>query len=225
MSGHVDVLGVLPLRRQLALLQMPPALRKRLMARVAKKIMQDSKKRVSKQQDLSGAAYPARYRERTHNRRKMLSRLVKQLKVIAADSTGATVGFYNPVVGKIAAVQQEGKTEQVNAAQFSRGRASYSQPASRRMAKIMLELGFTVRRANGRGQSRPSIRYITEHYKQGQAGAIISSMRARQGLPAHSSWTTRLPARSFLGASAQEVQQHIESIYTTMEQEIARGIR
>lgn len=224
-NPHIEVIGALPLRRQLSFLQMPAGLRRRLLARVVKKVVMDSKKRVREQRDLSGSAYPERYRERTHNRRKMLSRLVKQLKVISADSNSATAGFYNPVAGGIAAAQQEGKTEQMNASQFgSRSAASYQQPATRRMAKILLELGFKIRKANGR-TSRPSIKYITENLKQGRAGAIISAMRAKQGLAAHSSWITRLPARSFLGATAADVQTHIETIYNTMEQEIARGIR
>lgn len=222
---RIDVVGLLPFRRQLQLLQMGPNRRRRLVARVTKKVIQDSKKRVRNQVDLQGNHYTDRYRTRSHDRRKMLSRLVKELKVIQASSDSATAGFNSPVAGRIAADQQYGKSTTVTAASFGgRSADSYNKPATRQQAKALVEAGFKIR-MNGRARKSPSIKYITEHYSQGQAGTALKRLRIWAGEATKTSWRTVLPARSFLGATAAEVQQYIEQIYDDMEQELARGIR
>lgn len=153
----------------------------------------------------------------------MLSRLVKGLKVTQADNDSATVGFYNPVAGRIAADQQYGTQTQITAASFGgRSAASYNLPATRRQASALIGLGFKIARANGNGRQRPSIKYITEHYSQGQARSTLKRLREWAGQPTRSSWTTTLPARSFLGATATEVRDHITNIYDDIQQEIAR---
>lgn len=227
MSGDIraDVVGLLPLRRQLQLLQMGPDRRRRLVARVAKKVIQDSKKRVRQQVDLQGNHYPDRHKKRSSNRRKMLSRLVKDLKVIQANGDSATAGFRSPVAGRIAAAQQHGKITRVSAASFGgRSADSYNQPATRRQARALIDAGFKMR-IGGRGRKSPSIKYITEHYTQGQAGSTLKRLREWAGEATKTSWRTVLPARSFLGATAAEIQQYIDQIYNDMEQELARGIR
>lgn len=222
---QVDVENLLPWRRQLQLLQMSPNRRQRLVARVAKKVVQDSKKRVREQRDLQGNHYADRYRPRTHDRRKMLSRLVKELKIINADSNSATAGFRSPVAGRIAADQQYGKTTTVSAASFGgRSADSYNKKATRQQARALIDAGFKIR-MNGRARKSPSIKYIVEHYTQGQAGSALKRLREWAGEAAKTSWRTVLPARSFLGATAAEVRQHVEQIYDDMEQELARGIR
>jgi hypothetical protein len=222
---RLDVVGLLPFNRQLQLLQLGPDRRRRLVARVAKKVIQDSKKRVRNQVDLQGNRYPDRYRPRTHDRRKMLSRLVKELKVIQADSNSATAGFNSPVAGRIAADQQYGKRTTISAASFGgRSADSYNQPATRKQAKALIDAGFKLR-INGKGRKNPSIKYLVDHYIQGQAGSALKRLRAWAGVATKTSWTTVLPARSFLGATAAEIQQYIEQIYDDMEQEMKRGIR
>jgi hypothetical protein len=224
-SIRIDVVGLLPWQRQMQLLQLSPDRRRRLVARVAKKVVQDSKKRVRDQVDLQGNRYQERHRQRTHNRRKMLSRLVKELKVIQADSNSATAGFNSPVSGRIAADQQQGKRTTVSASGFGgRSAESYNQPATRKQAKALIEAGFKLR-INGKGRKSPSIKYIVDHYTQGQAGSALKRLRVWAGVATKTSWTTMLPARSFLGATAAEIQQYIEQIYDDMEQEMKRGIR
>lgn len=219
-SVNVDVVGLLPLRRQLALLQMAPSRRRRLVARVAKQVIKDSKHRVRLQVDLNGVRYPDRFKKRSKNRRKMLSRLVKMLKVTQADSNSATAGFASPVAGRIAAAQHYGTSTVVNASAISgRSAASYNQPATRKQARGLIDAGFKINRR------RPSIKTIVSSYTQGQAGSTLKRLREWAGEHSKTTWITRLPARSFLGATAAEIQQHIEQIYNDMEQEIARGTR
>ncbi|MEE7625444.1 phage virion morphogenesis protein [Methylobacter sp. Wu8] len=221
----LDVVGILPFERQMKLLQLSPDRRRRLVSRVTKKVIKDSNKRVRNQVDLQGNRYQDRHRKRTHDRRKMLSRLVKELKVIQADSNSATAGFNSPVAGRIAADQQYGKRTTVSAASFGgRSAESYNKPATQKQARALIEAGFKLR-INGKGRKSPSMKYIKEHYTQGQAGTALKRLRAWAGVATKTSWSTVLPARSFLGATAAEIQQYIEQIYDDMEQEMKRGIR
>lgn len=235
---RIDVQGREDLMRQLGLLRLGMNRRRKLVARVAKKVAQDSKKRVREQRDLNNAPYRERHRKRTHNRRKMLSRLVKELKVIEANSDSATVGFYNPRWGQVAYIQQHGSSEMINMS--SRGRrtlngnrisstnsaafaAAAFAPATNRQASELRTLGFKAK-VNGRMKS-VGLGWIKSHMTVAKAGTIIRSMREKQGVSRNITWLTRLPARSFLGATTAEIQQYINQIYDDMEQELARGIR
>ncbi len=220
MKLRVDVVGLLPMKKQLRVLQMPAKKRRRLMARVAKQVIKQSKKRVREQRDLKGVHFPARKRPRT---RKMLSKLVKQLRVVQANGHRATVGFNSPVVGKIAAEQQFGKKTVVTARSMStRSKESYNTPATRTQAQALIDAGFTVKRGNGKGKKKPSIKHIVNHYTQGQAGFALRKLRLWSGEKTKTSWITELPARAFLGATAADVQRYIENIFDQMQQELAR---
>jgi phage virion morphogenesis protein len=237
-SVHAEVVGQQEFRRTLGLLILAPLRRKRLMARVAKKVIQDSKRRVREQRDLDGNPYKERKRKRTHARRKMLSRLVKELKVIEANAEGATVGFYKPSSGRIAAIQQHGSTETINMRSRARrtlngsrvsaansaafSAAAFAQ-ATNRQALELRALGFKAK-VNGRTKTA-GLSWIKSNMTVAKAGAIIRSMREKQGISRNISWITHLTARSFLGATAAEIQQYIEQIYDDMEQEMNRGIR
>jgi len=223
MKVDVDVVGLLPMKRQVQLLAMSSKRRRRLMNKVAKKVISQSKKRVREQKDLNGQPFKDRAKKRSSNRRKMLSRLVKQLKVIKLDDHTGTVGFYNQKVGAIAADQQYGKTTTVSSKSFStRSKESYNKPATRKQAKALLDAGFKVKRASGKGKKKPSLKYITNTYTQGQAGSTLSKLREWSGEKAKTSWVTRIPARSFLGATRKEITQYIDQIYVEMNQEMKR---
>lgn len=217
---NVDVVGLLPLKKQLQLLQMAPTRRRRLVARVAKQVIKDSKKRVREQRDLHGTPYPARAKRRS---RKMLSRLVKQLKVIQADGQSATAGFNSPVAGRIAYDQQHGKKTVVTASGFGgRSADSYNKPATRKQARALIDAGFKNKRPNGKGKKSPTIKHIVTNYTQGQAGSTLKKLREWAGEETKKRWITVLPARSFLGATGSEIQRYIEKIYDDMEQELKR---
>jgi len=234
---HVDVKGRLEFRRQLGLLILAPRRRQRLAVRVANKVISNSKRRVREQRDLDGTPYKARYKKRK-DRRKMLSRLVKELKVIQADGDSATIGFYKPSSGRIAAIQQHGTTETINMRSRTRrtlngNRISASNsaafaaaafaPATNRQAMELKALGFKAK-INGRMKTA-GLGWIKANMTVAKAGAIIRSMREKQGISRNISWITHLAARSFLGATTAEIQQYINEIYDDMEQELARGIR
>ena len=223
-AAMMNVEGLLPWKRQMQLLAMPTSVRRRLLYRVAKLVIRDSKKRVRQQRDLKGRPFTKRARKR---KGKMLAKLAKQLKVIKNNSVKAEVGFGSSVAGKIASKQQHGSTETVSARTISKKSlaASKDSPATRKQAKALREAGFEIKKKSGKGKKKPSLKFITETFTVGQAGAILRALRIEAGETIKKSWTTVLPARSFLGATAIEVSQYIEMIFKQMKQEISRGVR
>lgn len=223
---NMHINGLLPFKKQMQLLAMPTALRRRLLYRVAKLVIRDSKKRVRQQRDLNGRPFTARAKKRKGGN-KMLSKLVKQLKVMNNNSVKAEVSFGSAVAGRIASKHQYGSIETVTARSLNKKSlaASKDSQATRKQARALRVAGFEIKKASGKGSKKPSLKWIVENLKVGQAGAILRALRIEAGEQIKKSWTTVLPARSFLGATAAEVQQHIEMIFKQMKQEIQRGVR
>lgn len=218
----LKIQGLLPLKRQFQLLAMPKNMRRRLLFRTAKKVIRDSKKRVRKQVDLNGQPFQKRQRK---SRRKMLSGLVKFLKVINNNSTFAEIGFSSATTAQIAAEHQHGATTTVRVTDFSDSNTSRDAPATRRQAKALREAGFKVNSANGKRKKSPSLKWVTENMKVGQAGAALRYLRDKGEAESKQSWTTVLPARSFLGATATEILKYIDQIFKDMKREINYAAR
>jgi hypothetical protein len=237
----VDVLGVLPLKRQLELLMMPSSHRRHLLYRVSKNVIQNSRKRIQAQMDLQGASFEPGHKPETdrhsHKRkRKMLSGLVKGrngARVLSNDGLIAKIGFPGKA-GQIAAKQQYGASEVIDmvrmqtlsgekrtASNSARYAAQAFAPATKRQAKELRDLGFKPRS----GKRRLANRDIMGSMTKAQAGVIIRSMRTKQGYTPKQRWTTRLPPRSFLGASPQEVFEYINLISDQILRRIPHGSR
>lgn len=222
-SIKIDVKGLLPLKRQLEILAMPVPVRRRMLHRVSKRVIADSKRRVRQQVDLQGRPFATRQRKRN---RKMLSRLVKALKVVRNDSTKALIGFKGPVEGRIAAEQQHGITKTITSSGLSgTTKNTHHSPATRRQAKALRAASFTIKTANGKRNKSPSLKWVQNNMKIGQAGAALRYLREQAGQTIKQSWTTTLPARSFLGASATDISNHIDLIFNQMKQEVTRVAR
>jgi len=220
-----DIRGLLPLKQQMAIVAMPRATRRRLIYRVTKRVIRDSKKRARDQVDLKGRPYASRAKKRKGGR-KMLTRMAKELAVIDNNSLQATIGFRSPVLARIASKQQHGYIERVTPRKLSKqDKKASDEPATRKQARALREAGFEIRKKKGKGYKKPSLKWITETFTIGQAGAILKAMRIKAGERIKTSWTTVLPARSFLGATALEIRQHIEMIYKQIKQEASRATR
>lgn len=218
--------GLLPLKRQMQLLTMPKATRRRLLYRVARRVMVDSRRRVREQVDLNGQPYAKRQRKRT-NKGRMLSLLAKKFKVVKNDDWNALIGFPGPVEGTIAAKQQRGYTQTMSAKKIARlTKGSHKAPATKRQARALREAGYTIKsKRSGRRVKLPSLKWVTENLNVGQAGAALRYLREQAGEKAKTSWQTVLPARSFLGASARDVTRHIDTIFKQITTEIKHVAR
>lgn len=221
----INLVGVLPLQRQLELLAMGATKRRRLLYRVAQRVMKDSRQRVRKQVDLHGMPFKQRWKKRS-DRRKMLAGLIQRMAVVNNDSTQATIGFRG-AAGKIAARQQHGHTETVTAQQNRarvRGKEYYDKPATRKQAKALREAGFKIKDGGPKKRLAP-ISWIVQNMTIGKAGFALKRLREWAGEASKTSWLTVLPARSFLGATDAEISAHINGIYQDMTQELQRGVR
>lgn len=215
---RVEVNGKLAAREQLKLLALPEAKRRRILARVARKVAMDAKKRISRQTDLGGAKYPKRHKRRKDGR-KMLAGLRGRLAVVAVSGVEAKIGFKDGRTGAIASQQQSGASQTVTAASLKRadprrqrnGRHDLQAGlmATPRQAKVLAdELNAKFRR-KGSGWKKQSKRWITQNISMLQAGAIIRSMR---GGP-KASWQTVLPPRSFLGLPEEpELDPYVQKL-------------
>jgi hypothetical protein len=220
----VDVVGFLSNKRQLQLLSMSPNQRRKLLYQIGKEVEKQGVKRAKQQVDLKGKPYQEHHNKR---RRKMLTRLVKRKNLrTRATALDAIIDFKNPYHGQIAAKQQRGHKQVIRSSEMKpKNKQFYDQPATRKQAKALIEAGFRVKKKSGKGKKKPTIKSIVENYTVGQAGYALSELRLWSGEQSKTSWVTNLPSRSFLGATAQDVQSHINMIFDTKKQELQHGIR
>lgn len=217
-----DVIGLAGLKQQFEILKLPLVMRRKILRKVSGTVIKQSRARVRTQTDLQGRPFRERWKKRS-DRRKMLSKLAKLAKVLRNDGKQAELGFPG-VAGRIAAAQQFGQTQTVTAAALKRGPAAQSarnDPATKRQAVELKKLGYRA----GKKNRKPTMQWIMNNLTIGQAGSIIRSMREKQGIHAKTTWRTVLPARAFFGATAQDVAQYIQDIFTHITQELARGTR
>lgn len=214
----LNIEGMLGLQAQLALLNLSPKLRRRLLTRVGKRIRTMSARRVRAQKKLDGSPFSPR-KTSTKRRRKMLSGLIKSkyLDVVKASPDQATVGWKNNLMGYIAAEHQAGKTRRFTAAQARKANPiSYDSECTTEQAKRLRRLGFKVRKASEgkRGKARwlrPSVAWITENIKYGQAGVLIRELKSESAGP--TSWDIKLPKRDFLGADQSDIARLIKVVF------------
>jgi len=209
--------GMLGLQTQLALLELSPKLRTRLLKRVSMRIRSMSNERVRKQKNIDGSPYEPR-KATSKQRRKMLSGLIKgkYLDVLRANPDQATLGWRNSMMGYIAYEHAHGLSRRYTAAQARKANPiPYHDPCTTEQAKRLRRLGFKVRQpgTTKRGKSRwlkPSAAWIKENISYGQAGLLIRELKGEQAGP--TSWEIKLPKRDFLGADQSDVARLIKLV-------------
>lgn len=222
----VDIIGLGKLQEQMKAMKLSGGKRRRILRKLSARVIRDSRKRVRTQTDLQGISYKNRWKKRS-DRRKMLSKLIKQAGVLRNDGKTAKIGWRG-LSGYIAAKQQYGHTQTVTARtvkkELSRAEQSAEapgKPATKRQAVELKALGY---RQPG-GKRKAALRWVMQNLSVKQAGAVIRSMREKQSIKPKSSWRTILPARSFLGATQEEIAQYIQEIFEDVTKEIAHGAR
>lgn len=209
--------GRLDVKTQLALMELPPKLRRRLLNTVSKRVRAMSARRVRAQQNLDGSAYePAKNKRK--GRRKMLSGLIKNkyLNVTQLSDEQATLGWRNGLQSWIAEQHHHGRSQRYTAAMARKANpVNTDDPCTEEQAKRLRRLGFRVRVARqgkrgGTRWQRPSVAWIKERVKFGQAGLLIRALKNET--PGPTSWDIKLPKRDFLGASPSEVAQLVQLV-------------
>lgn len=115
----LDVRGLLDVDAQLALLELPPQLRRRLLNRVTTRVRTMSRKRVREQRNTDGTPFAER-KGTAKGKKKMEAGLAKLLQVTRVSSDEAELGWKNALTRWVAAQQHNGVSERRTAAQMRR---------------------------------------------------------------------------------------------------------
>lgn len=219
---NVDVRGLLDVNAQLAMLSLPPKLRRRLLNRVALRLRTPMRRRVRKQQDLDGTPFAPRRRQREDGTDKMLGGLAAKLSVARLTANEAHLGWRSRKTAIIANVHNSGMDQARTAAQMRAWSRQTPGSATERQAKRLHRLGYLVRvpsdqpvqydRVNGKKVRRrmskrdmrwehPSVSWIQENLSYEQAGLLIQKLKGERRGP--QSWRIRLPKREFFGIAGQ----------------------
>jgi hypothetical protein len=218
---ELDVRGQLGVREQLALLSLPPKLRRRLLNQVTKRVRTMSRKRVRDQQNLDGSPFAPRKGD-GKGKKKMEAGLAKLMVVTRLSADEAELGWKNALTRWVATQQHNGVSERRTAAQMRRwNKTAPGLAATAKQAKRLRRLGFRVRQAGKKTLSRPSVAWIQEHVNYAQAGLLIRILDdERNESSGAQSWEITLPKRQFIGANTQRdtsllINQVLQQILTS----------
>lgn len=218
---ELDVRGQLGVREQLALLSLPPKLRRRLLNQVTKRVRTMSRKRVRDQQNLDGSPFAPRKGD-GKGKKKMEAGLAKLMVVTRLSADEAELGWKNALTRWVATQQHNGVSERRTAAQMRRwNKTAPGLAATDKQAKRLRRLGFRVRQAGKKTLSRPSVAWIQEHVNYAQAGLLIRILDdERNESSGAQSWEITLPKRQFIGANTQRdtsllINQVLQQILTS----------
>ncbi|MBN3864646.1 virion morphogenesis protein [Pseudomonas frederiksbergensis] len=201
---ELDARGYLGVREQLALLSLPPQLRRRLLNNVTKRVRTMSRKRVRDQQNLDGSPFEARKGE-GKGKKKMEAGLAKLMLVTRVSADEAELGWRNALTSWVAAQQHNGVSERRTAAQMKRwSTVPQGLAATEKQAKRLRRLGFKVRQEGKKSLSRPSVAWIQEHVNYAKAGLLIRILGDEKAESSGAqSWEITLPKRQFIGVSTE----------------------
>ncbi|WP_433785997.1 phage virion morphogenesis protein [Pseudomonas frederiksbergensis] len=199
---ELDARGYLGVREQLALLSLPPQMRRRLLNNVTKRVRTMSRKRVRDQQNLDGSPFEAR-KGSAKGKKKMEAGLAKLMVVTRVSADEAELGWKNALTRWVATQQHHGVSERRTAAQMRRwNKTPPGLAATDKQAKRLRRLGFRVRQAGKKTLTRPSVAWIQEHVNYAKAGLLIRILDdERSESTGSQSWEITLPKRQFIGVN------------------------
>lgn len=201
---ELDARGYLGVREQLALLSLPPQLRRRLLNNVTKRVRTMSRKRVRDQQNLDGTPFEAR-KGSAKGKKKMEAGLAKLMQVTRVSADEAELGWRNALTSWVAAQQHNGVSERRTAAQMRKwNTVPVGLAATEKQAKRLRRLGFKVRQEGKKNLTRPSVAWIQEHVNYAKAGLLIRILDDEKAESSGAqSWEITLPKRQFIGVSTE----------------------
>ncbi len=206
--------GDLTLMRQLQVLTMPAAKRKKFHRQVTRLVIREARANIKAQRTVDGKPFEPRAHQ--SNKKPMLNKLSKGRKLKAyVGPNKATVTWPHHKTGRIARAHQEGYTETVTAAQMKkvRGVPDYDAPATKKQAQALIKAGFKrpvgkFKSGAKKGQSksrRVSMKWIVENMTQGKAALILRILRDKTRT--EKSWPLKVPARPFFGLRKADVTE------------------
>ena len=209
----VSVYGIDEAMKNLASLRSNDV-RKKILTKAARTLIRSTKDRTKNQIDVDGNPFGP-YKTKTNHtrprRRKMLVRLLRKLSIVKLDDYSVSIGFKSRRDENIGITHQYGKV-----IKFNRRWAKYENESGvvrgtrlddlytieRYQAKNLLNAGYKIRR-KGKALWTPSIKWLTENIKNGQYRILMKVLEGSEGID---EWETKIPARPFLGITADELE-------------------
>ena len=198
---------VLSFQQEVSLRMLHPKKRTRLLGKLGRHLAKQNRKNIRANKDPYGQAW----KQRSKGNKKMMRKIGKQLKT-KSNSKEATL-YFPGVGGRIASRHHYGDSETWTA---SKAKKVYGTPdhkdtatrlqATRRQAKRLRELGYTIAAKRKGMRKKPTLKWIVGNISLGQAGAIIRSLKNKT---AQTSWEVKLPERQLLGAKSENIIQFI----------------
>lgn len=209
----IDIRGLLGAEDLLALLELPPVKRRRLLNNVSKRVRSLSRGRVRSQESLDGSPFAPR-KDQSKSKKKMETGLAKLLDVVRLTEQEAELGWRNRLTRYVAAQQNNGGSERVTAHQMRElNKVPPGTAATERQAKRLRQLNYRIRLPGKKKPSKPSVAWIQQNLEYTKAGLLIRVLdtehKASTGKQA---WNIQLPARQFLGASTSETSQLVNLV-------------
>ena len=211
----LDVRGLLNVDAQLALLDLSPQLRRRLLNNVTKRVRSMSRKRVREQKNLDGSPFAER-KGSTKGKKKMEAGLAKLLQVTRVSSDEAELGWKNALTRWVASQQHNGVSERRSAAQMKRwNKVPPGIACTDKQAKRLRRLGFRTRQKGKKTLTRPSVAWIQEHVNYAKAGLLIRILNDEKAETSGAqSWDITLPKRQFLGVeTGNETRELVNQVF------------
>ncbi|QLG94912.1 phage virion morphogenesis protein [Pseudomonas yamanorum] len=211
----LDVRGLLNVDAQLALLELSPQLRRRLMNNVTKRVRTMSRKRVREQTNVDGSPFAPR-KTPVKGKKRMEAGLAKLLQVTRVSSDEAELGWKNALTRWVASQQHNGVSERRTAAQMRRwNKVPPGIACTDKQAKRLRRLGFRTRQKGKKSLTRPSVAWIQEHVNYAKAGLLIRILNdERTETSGAQSWDITLPKRQFLGVeTGNETRELINQVF------------
>ena len=211
----LDIRGLLDANALLALLELSPQLRRRLLNNLTKRVRSMGRKRVRTQQNLDGTPFAER-KGSAKGKKKMEAGLAKLLQVTRVSSDEAELGWKNALTRWVASQQHNGVSERRTAAQMRRwNKVPPGIACTEKQAKRLRRLGFRTRQKGRKTMTRPSVAWIQEHVNYAKAGLLIRILNdEKTETSGAQSWDITLPKRQFLGVGiGQETSQLVNQVF------------
>lgn len=198
-----DKKSYLRLKEKLAVLQLDPKAKKRILRAIGKSTRDENKKRIRAQQDPEGK----RWKAREKGNKKMMKGFTKKLKYQVKNTKFVEVGFPTKR-GYVAYEHQHGLAQEFDVqGRFREGKKKKepkkTDPATKQQARELRDAGYRMQ-PQGRQKrgKKPTLKWIIENLTVAQCYEEITKLQNKSPVK---KWQVDRPKRELLGVSPRRV--------------------
>lgn len=203
------------LKNQLKIARMTPQKRRRLLNRAMVRLRAIFRRLIRSRQDIHGQPFVARKRKKKKGGNRVLGGLSRLLVVTKLTDKYGVLGWSNPRTAMIANVHNDGMQLKAEKRGTSGPRQKrHGSPCTKRQAKRLHHLKYSIPKKNGKGYKRANLEYIEKNISFDQAGVLI---RILKGPKKSTGWQINLPKRQFMGENRQIINGLINTLIPQIE--------